>query len=109
MEKQRKIMKMLLVLTFVSAIFFTLSCAGNAWAEEWVCNDPNYPLNCNNGVCCASGYYCCHLGCCPAGSLCCPTGCCPAGYPWFCPENNRCYENYEDATVNCGSILQQCH
>lgn len=79
-----------------------------AWAEEWVCNDPNYPINCNNGVCCANGYNCCYMGCCPSGSLCCPTGCCPAGYPWFCPENNRCYSSYEDATVKCGSILQQC-
>jgi len=86
----------------------TLSPVGNAWADEWVCEDPNFPINCNNGVCCATGYYCCNLTCCPSGSLCCPTGCCPAGYPWFCPENNRCYERYDDASINCGSILQQC-
>lgn len=85
-----------------------ISPVENAWADEWVCEDSNYPINCNNGVCCATGYYCCHLTCCPSGSLCCPTGCCPAGYPWFCPENNRCYERYDDASINCGSILQQC-
>jgi hypothetical protein len=84
------------------------SYVGTAWAEEWECNDPNFPINCNNGVCCEAGSFCCYLHCCPSGALCCPTGCCPAGYPWFCPENNRCYELAEDATLACGSILQEC-
>ena len=30
------------------------SYVGTAWAEEWECNDSSCPLNCNNGVCCAT-------------------------------------------------------
>ena len=77
--------------------------------EEWICEDSAFPKNCNNGTCCETSAYCCSTHCCPSGSLCCPTGCCPSGYPWFCPENNRCYENSEEASVNCPSILQQCN
>ncbi len=89
MRKSWKIMKASVLLVALSTLFFT-SGVGTAWASEWECTDPNYPINCNNGTCCASSYYCCYAGCCPSGSLCCPTGCCPPGYPWFCPENNRC-------------------
>jgi len=84
------------------------SYVGNAWAGEWECNDPNYPINCDNGVCCEVSSYCYSMHCCRSGSLCCQTGCCPSGYPWYCPENNRCYERYDDASVKCGSILQEC-
>lgn len=80
-----------------------------AQADEWVCEDSDYPVNCNNGTCCESGAKCCHLHCCHSGALCCPSGCCPSGYPWFCPENNRCYERYDDGSVKCGSILQKCN
>jgi len=80
-----------------------------AQAEEWECSDSAFPNNCNNGTCCESTAYCCSAHCCPSGSLCCPTGCCPSGYSWYCPENNRCYENSEEASVNCPSILQQCN
>jgi len=107
MEKLWKVMKALVLLISLMTLF-CIGYAGTASASEWECTDPNYPINCNNGVCCASGSYCCSMSCCPSGSLCCPTGCCPPGYPWFCPENNRCYERYDDASVKCGSILQEC-
>ena len=102
-----KIMKVLVLLISLITLFF-IGYTGTASASEWECTDSNYPINCNNGVCCASSSYCCSMSCCPSGSLCCPTGCCPPGYPWFCPENNRCYERYDDASIKCGSILQEC-
>jgi len=78
MGNPRKGVKVFVLLVSLSILFLT-SYAGIARASEWECNDPNYPLNCNNGTCCASDYFCCYAACCPSGSLCCQTGCCPPG------------------------------
>lgn len=109
--------------TINNKIFANLTSDNIFLAENWTC-PPGFPINCNNGTCCASNNYCTNNGgCCPNNSfscsdgnccpnetpLCCGRGkCCPSGKPWVCPSIGKCFATEEEVQANCPDIIQYC-
>lgn len=96
------------------------SCSQDCGTDQF-CNDPNYPVDCNDGTCwpegtdcesaifpCGENDYRCRTGGNDFWANCCNDQfvTCPFDYPFFCPADNRCYADDTGCPTNTCTFHQ---